>query len=85
VVRIERANDIAAGGTDMRQIAATVAAGLSATGLAQAQAWPERPVKFVVAQPVGGTPDIIARLIADEAWGNGGAGDRPSARMSAAR
>jgi tripartite-type tricarboxylate transporter receptor subunit TctC len=35
------------------------------TTSAQAQGWPERPVKFVVTQAAGGTPDIIARLIAD--------------------
>jgi tripartite-type tricarboxylate transporter receptor subunit TctC len=35
---------------------------------AQAQAqtnWPDRPVKFIVTQAAGGTPDIIARLLAD--------------------
>jgi len=36
---------------------------------AQAQAqtnWPDRPVKYIVTQAAGGTPDLIARLIADK-------------------
>lgn len=33
---------------------------------ASAQAWPDRPVKFIVTQAAGGTPDIIARLLADK-------------------
>lgn len=34
---------------------------------ANAQAnWPDRPVKFIVTQAAGGTPDIIARLLADK-------------------
>jgi tripartite-type tricarboxylate transporter receptor subunit TctC len=33
--------------------------------IAQAQNWPERPVKFIVTQAAGGTPDIIARLLAE--------------------
>jgi tripartite-type tricarboxylate transporter receptor subunit TctC len=34
---------------------------------ADAQAsWPDRPVKFIVTQAAGGTPDTIARLLADK-------------------
>lgn len=33
---------------------------------APAQSWPDRPVKFIVTQAAGGTPDIIARLLADK-------------------
>jgi tripartite-type tricarboxylate transporter receptor subunit TctC len=36
-----------------------------ATG-AQAQNWPERPIRFIVTQAAGGTPDIIARLIGEK-------------------
>lgn len=33
---------------------------------AAGQAWPNRPVKFIVTQAAGGTPDIIARMVADK-------------------
>jgi tripartite-type tricarboxylate transporter receptor subunit TctC len=33
------------------------------TGIARAQAFPTRPLTFVVFVPAGGTPDIIARLV----------------------
>jgi tripartite-type tricarboxylate transporter receptor subunit TctC len=32
---------------------------------AQAQSWPDKPVRIVVSQPAGSAPDVIARLIAD--------------------
>lgn len=32
---------------------------------AQAQTWPARPVKIIVSQAAGGTPDILCRLLAD--------------------
>ena len=31
-----------------------------------AQSWPARPIKFIVSQAAGGTPDIICRLIAEK-------------------
>ncbi len=37
----------------------------AATGSAAAQAWPARPVRFIVSQPPGTGPDILARLLAD--------------------
>jgi tripartite-type tricarboxylate transporter receptor subunit TctC len=32
---------------------------------ASAQSWPNKPVKLIVSQAAGGTPDIVARLLAD--------------------
>lgn len=37
----------------------------AAAGPAAAQDWPARPVKFVVSQPPGTSPDITARLLAE--------------------
>jgi tripartite-type tricarboxylate transporter receptor subunit TctC len=34
--------------------------------LAQNAAWPQRPVKFILSQPAGSGPDIIARYVADQ-------------------
>ena len=34
-------------------------------GFAFAQDWPSRPVKFIVSQPPGTSPDIVARFLAD--------------------
>ena len=39
---------------------------LAASGQVSAQDWPTRPIKFIVSQAAGGTPDIICRLIADK-------------------
>ena len=32
-------------------------------GIANAQSWPSRPVRMIVPQAAGGTPDIVARVI----------------------
>lgn len=36
-----------------------------ASAPAFAQDWPARPVKFIISQPPGTSPDIVARLLAD--------------------
>src|SRR5262245_49124283 len=33
---------------------------------AAAQTWPERPIKIIVTQAAGGTPDILCRLVTEE-------------------
>jgi tripartite-type tricarboxylate transporter receptor subunit TctC len=48
---------------------ARAAALLPFAGLAQAQApagWPQRPVKWILSQPAGSGPDILARYLADQ-------------------
>ena len=35
-------------------------------GPATAQDWPTRPLKFVISQPPGASPDIVARFLADK-------------------
>jgi tripartite-type tricarboxylate transporter receptor subunit TctC len=50
-----------------RMILNAVVALLAALLLVQgAQAFPDRPVKFVVPSPAGGPPDILARLLSDK-------------------
>ncbi len=43
-----------------------VAATFAAATTVSAQTWPDRPIKMVVTQAAGGTPDILARLVTDE-------------------
>ena len=44
---------------------AAAAALALASGAAQAQNWPTKPIKFVVAYPAGGGADFIARLFSE--------------------
>jgi tripartite-type tricarboxylate transporter receptor subunit TctC len=50
-----------------------LAAGLTWPVLAQTGNWPNRPIKWIVSQPAGAGPDILARYIADQlarSWGS---------------
>jgi tripartite-type tricarboxylate transporter receptor subunit TctC len=45
---------------------------LAASGHAAAQAWPAKPVRLILSQPPGSSPDIVARLLGDQLarlWG----------------
>jgi tripartite-type tricarboxylate transporter receptor subunit TctC len=51
----------------------TILAGVASAQPAQSQAWPQRPVRIIVAYAAGGNTDIIARIIAQrlgEAFGH---------------
>lgn len=44
----------------------------AATPLLRAQAWPDKPVKWILSQPPGSGPDNVARILSDrlaKAWG----------------
>jgi len=41
------------------------AALIAVCGLASAQSWPTKPVRFILSQPAGSSPDIVARLLGD--------------------
>lgn len=50
----------------MARILTLFALTLPAVSSAVAQSWPTRPIKIVVSQAAGGTPDIICRLISEK-------------------
>src|SRR5437868_10261413 len=45
---------------------AIVAASIAFSGAALAQAWPAKPITFVVPFPSGGTTDVLARALGDQ-------------------
>ena len=55
--------------------AAAVALGLLALACgrrpAQAQSWPTRPVKVIMATAAGSAPDVIARIVTDRLRSSG--------------
>jgi len=48
----------------MKRLLAAVSLAL-VYGLAQAQAWPSKTVRFIVPYPPGGSTDVAARTVAD--------------------
>ena len=44
---------------------AALLAALIATGVAEAQGWPDRALRFVVSAPAGSSLDVIARVVSD--------------------
>jgi tripartite-type tricarboxylate transporter receptor subunit TctC len=53
-------------------LAALATAAAAPFDLAQAQAWPDKPVRWVLSQPPGSGPDNVARLLSDrltKLWG----------------
>src|SRR5213080_1104869 len=44
----------------------TIALALVAPGPANAQSWPDKPIKFIVAAPAGSSLDVLARTIGDK-------------------
>ena len=54
-----------------------LAAAALATGTAPAQAWPDKPIRFVMTAPAGSSIDVLGRTIADKLKDRlGPAGDR---------
>ena len=49
----------------LKSIAAAGVALLGLAGHAWAQAWPQKPVTFIVSAAAGASPDVMARLLAD--------------------
>ena len=57
-----------------RKLAALAISAVTALGglPAQAQSWPSRPVKVIMATAAGSAPDVIARIVTDrlsQIWG----------------
>jgi tripartite-type tricarboxylate transporter receptor subunit TctC len=56
-------------GHDMHLVSRALTAILLMLGLcagARAEEWPSRPIKIIVSQAAGGTPDIVCRLISEQ-------------------
>ena len=53
-------------GCAAKAVSVALCAGLFLASSAFAQAWPERPIKLIVTQAAGGTPDIVARMVTEE-------------------
>jgi tripartite-type tricarboxylate transporter receptor subunit TctC len=54
------------------RIAIAIAAAALSNATAQAQSWPTRPVKVIMATAAGSAPDVIARIVTDrlsQLWG----------------
>lgn len=51
--------------TTIFRLVFAVLVGIAVAAEARADNWPSRPVRFIVSQAAGGTPDIICRLVAE--------------------
>jgi tripartite-type tricarboxylate transporter receptor subunit TctC len=49
-----------------KMVAVLIALGACLLAFQSAQAYPDRPIKFVVASPAGSPPDVMARLLTDK-------------------
>ena len=49
---------------------------LRATAAAGAQAWPDKPIRFIVPAPAGSSLDVLARIIGDKLKDTARAADR---------
>ena len=47
-------------------LALSLTAILAGPSAAHAQSWPDRPIRMIVTQAAGGTPDILCRLVTEE-------------------
>ena len=73
-----RDGEISAAVADAAALWLLTAATVAMRGPAQAQNWPSKPVKVIMATAAGSAPDVIARIVTDRLGANlGSAGSDP--------